>query len=85
MAHIQVGQIATFTVDALDNTEMRGRVERISPASGSEFSVIPPDNATGNFVKISQRIPVRISIDPAQSLSEKLKPGMSVVVHIETD
>jgi len=85
MAHIKIGKPATFTVDALDNAEMHGHVERVSPASGSEFSVIPPDNATGNFVKISQRIPVRISIDPGQPLSNELKPGMSVVVHIDTD
>jgi multidrug resistance efflux pump len=84
MANIRIGQPAVFTVDALDHAEMHGHVERIAPASGSEFSVIPPDNATGNFVKISQRIPVRISVDPDQALSERLKPGMSVVVSIET-
>jgi len=85
MANIRIGQPAVFTVDALDHAEMHGHVERISPASGSEFSVIPPDNATGNFVKISQRIPLRIRIDPDQALSERLKPGMSVVVRIETE
>ncbi len=85
MAKIHIGQPAVFTVDALDHAEMHGHVERISPASGSEFSVIPPDNATGNFVKISQRIPVRISVDPGQPLSGRLKPGMSVVVSIKTE
>ena len=63
---------------------LRGHVERISPATGSEFAVLPPDNATGNFVKIAQRIPVRISIDPDQPLARRLRPGMSVVVSIDT-
>lgn len=84
MANIAVGQPVTFTVDALANARMRGRVERIAPATGSEFSVIAPDNATGNYVKIAQRIPVRISIDPNQPAAERLRPGMSVVTTIDT-
>lgn len=84
MANVAVGQPVTFTVDALGNARLRGRVERISPATGSEFSVIAPDNATGNFVKIAQRIPVRISIDPDQPLARRLRPGMSVVTTIDT-
>jgi multidrug resistance efflux pump len=84
MAGLRVGQSATFTVDALNGERLRGHVERISPATGSEFSVIPPDNATGNFVKIAQRIPVRISIDPGQPLAARLRPGMSVVVSVDT-
>jgi multidrug resistance efflux pump len=84
MAGLRLGQRATFTVDALDNARLRGHVERISPATGSEFSVLPPDNATGNFVKIVQRIPVRISIDANQPLAARLRPGMSVVVSIDT-
>lgn len=84
MANVRLGQPVTFTVDALDNATLRGRVERIAPATGSEFSVITPDNATGNFVKIAQRIPVRISIDPNQPLAQRLRPGMSVVTTIDT-
>jgi len=84
MAGIAVGQSVTFTVDALANAQLRGRVERIAPATGSEFSVIAPDNATGNYVKIAQRIPVRISIDPNQPAAERLRPGMSVVTTIDT-
>jgi multidrug resistance efflux pump len=84
MAHVRLGQSASFTVDALGNAQLRGHVERISPATGSEFSVLPPDNATGNFVKIVQRIPVRISIDPGQEPAARLRPGMSVVVSIDT-
>lgn len=84
MAHVLPGQPATFLVDALDHARLKGNVERISPATGSEFSVLPADNATGNFVKIAQRIPVRIAIDPDQPLAARLRPGMSVVVSIDT-
>ena len=84
MADVRLGQPVTFTVDALNHHEMRGRVQRISPATGSEFSVMPADNATGNFVKISQRIPVRIVVDADQPQMERLRPGMSVVVSIDT-
>jgi multidrug resistance efflux pump len=84
MANVRLGQPARFTVDALNGAELHGHVERISPATGSEFAVITPDNATGNFVKIAQRIPVRISIDPEQPLARRLRPGMSVVASIDT-
>lgn len=84
MADVRLGQPVTFTVDALNHFKMRGRVQRISPATGSEFSVMPADNATGNFVKISQRIPVRIIVDADQPQAERLRPGMSVVVSIDT-
>ena len=78
------GQLATITVDALGGAPLVGHVERFSPAAGSEFSVLHPDNATGNFTKVAQRIPVRIRLDPGQPLIERLAPGMSVVVSIDT-
>jgi multidrug resistance efflux pump len=84
MNNVTVGQSATFKVDALDGAVLTGQVERISPATGSEFSVLPADNATGNFVKIAQRIPVRIRIDPGQAKARRLAPGMSVIVSIDT-
>ncbi|SEI99327.1 Multidrug resistance efflux pump [Pseudomonas sp. NFR16] len=84
MANVRLGQPVSFTVDALENRKMRGRVQRISPAAGSEFSLLPADNATGNFVKIAQRIPVRITIDNDQEDVDRLRPGMSVVVSIDT-
>jgi multidrug resistance efflux pump len=84
MAGVGIGQPVTFSVDALNGAKLRGHVEQIAPATGSEFSVITPDNATGNFVKIAQRIPVRISIDPNQDLAARLRPGMSVVASIDT-
>jgi multidrug resistance efflux pump len=84
MADVRLGQPASFTVDALNNAKLHGHVQHISPATGSEFAVITPDNATGNFVKIAQRIPVRVSIDPNQPLARRLRPGMSVVASIDT-
>lgn len=77
---LQVGQGVSFTVDALQGLRIRGRIEHFSPAAGSEFSVLRPDNATGNFTKIAQRISVRISVDPDQAGVDRLIPGMSVVV-----
>ena len=78
------GQPAWFTVDALAGRRLHGHVERISPATGSEFAVLKPDNATGNFTKVPQRISVRISVDPDQPLSARLRPGMSVEAHVDT-
>jgi len=82
--HMKIGQPVSFSVDALGGQRMTGRVERFSPAAGSEFSVLKPDNATGNFTKVSQRIPVRIKIDPGQKNSDRLVPGMSVVTSVNT-
>ena len=82
-AGMKAGQRATFTIDALAGARLTGRVERISPATGSEFSVLKPDNATGNFVKVPQRIGVRIIIDKGQELAAALRPGMSVEAHID--
>lgn len=78
------GQRATFTVDALDHAGFTGQVERLAPAAGSEFAVLKPDNATGNFVKVPQRIGVRIAIDPRQPLAARLAPGMSVEAAVDT-
>jgi multidrug resistance efflux pump len=83
-ARMKPGQPATLRVDALDDSELKGRVERLAPATGSEFSVIRADNATGNFTKIPQRLPVRIAVDASQPLAERLRPGMSVLVSVDT-
>lgn len=80
---MQIGQPVRFTVDALNKVALTGRIERFSPATGSEFSVIKADNATGNFTKVAQRIGVRISVDADQEQSARLAPGMSVVVSID--
>jgi len=82
---IRPGQRARLWVDGLDGVALDGRVERLSPAAGSEFAVLKQDNATGNFVKIPQRIGVRIGLDPSQPDVDRLRPGMSVEVRIDTD
>jgi multidrug resistance efflux pump len=83
-AHMTAGQPVTLRIDALPDSEFKGIIERISPATGSEFSVIRADNATGNFTKIAQRLPVRISVESHQPLAERLRPGMSVVARVDT-
>lgn len=82
---MRVGKLASFTVDALGGQTFTGRIEAFSPATASEFSLLPASNATGNFTKIAQRLPVRIAIDPGQERSEFLTAGMSVVITIDTN
>jgi membrane fusion protein, multidrug efflux system len=77
LARMKPGQRATFTVDAYER-EYRGKVLEIGGASGSRFSLLPPENATGNYVKVVQRIPVRINLDPGQNDDHRLRPGLSV-------
>ncbi|UXN70643.1 HlyD family secretion protein [Devosia neptuniae] len=84
LAGIVVGQQANIKVDALGYGALTGHISEISPAAGSEFSVLKPDNATGNFTKIAQRIPVRIELDEGQDLAARLLPGMSVEVSVDT-
>jgi len=79
-----IGQPASFSVDAFQGQRLHGHVEQIAPATGSEFAVLKPDNASGNFTKVVQRLPVRIAIDPDQPLAARLRPGMSVVVEVDT-
>lgn len=78
------GQRVEVEVDALDGGVLKGRVESFAPASGAQFALLPPDNATGNFTKIVQRIPVRIAVDADQPTLSSLRPGMSVVAAINT-
>jgi multidrug resistance efflux pump len=84
IAEMRDGQPVTVWVDALHGETLTGRISRFSPAAGSEFSVLRPDNATGNFTKVAQRIPVRIEIDPEQAQTRRISPGMSVVVSVDT-
>ena len=81
---MRVGQPVTFTADALGGEKLSGHIQNIAPAAGSEFAVLKPDNATGNFVKVAQRIAVRIKIDPGQPMAKRLRPGMSVVARVDT-
>jgi membrane fusion protein (multidrug efflux system) len=84
MTRVRVGQPARVTVDAFPGTVLHGRVDSWSPASGAQFSLLPPDNATGNFTKVVQRIPVKIVLDPDPAMDELLRPGMSVIATIDT-
>ena len=84
LAHLRPGQTASIAVDALPEHTIQGTVESFSPASGSVFSLLPPDNATGNFTKIVQRLPVRIHVPADIAREGSLRPGMSVVVSVNT-
>jgi membrane fusion protein (multidrug efflux system) len=84
LARLQAGQPVMITVDALPGLHIDGTVESVAPASGSVFSLLPPDNATGNFTKIVQRVPVRIALPPEVAANRTLRPGMSVVVSVDT-
>ncbi len=84
MTNIRVGQNAQVTVDAFPGVVLRGRVDSWSPASGAQFALLPPDNATGNFTKVVQRIPVKITLEPDRRLADLLRPGMSVITTIDT-
>jgi membrane fusion protein (multidrug efflux system) len=85
LTHVRPGQAADVTVDTFPGHTLRGHVVAISPASGAQLSLLPPDNATGNFTKIVQRITVKIAIDDADGLTGLLRPGMSAVPSIDTE
>jgi membrane fusion protein (multidrug efflux system) len=85
LTHVRPGQPVEVTVDTFSGERLRGRVARVAPASGSQFALLPPDNATGNFTKVVQRVPVRIEFDKGEPLLDRLLPGMSVVTRIHTD
>ncbi|CDM62272.1 MULTISPECIES: HlyD family secretion protein [Rhizobium] len=84
LARMTPGRAAQVTIDTFPGQTLSGKVSRLSPASGSIFALLPPDNATGNYTKVVQRIPVRIDLDPGQTLANQLKPGMSAVVSVDT-
>ena len=84
LTHVVPGQPVEITVDSFPREKLRGKVERIAPATGAQVALLPPDNATGNFTKVVQRIPVRIQFDDNQPLLARLVPGMSVVTSIDT-
>jgi membrane fusion protein, multidrug efflux system len=84
LTHVRAGEPARLRVDTFPGARLQACVESLAPASGLEFSLLPPDNATGNFTKIVQRIPVRIRLDPHDPLIGRLRPGMSVEASIDT-
>jgi membrane fusion protein (multidrug efflux system) len=84
LTDVHPGQPVYVEVDTFPGVKIAGHVDSLSPASGQEFALLPPDNATGNFTKIVQRIPVKIAIDPNPAIEGKLRPGMSVIAAINT-
>jgi membrane fusion protein (multidrug efflux system) len=85
LTRVAIGQKAEIAVDTFPGVVVAGHVDGIAPASGSQFSLLPPDNATGNFTKVVQRIPVKIVLDPGNALAGRLRPGMSATATIITD
>ncbi len=85
LAQFQPGQAVSIRVDTFPGQVLTGRVERLSPATGAVFSLLPADNATGNFTKVAQRVPVRIALDENPGLDGLLRPGMSVEATVHTD
>jgi membrane fusion protein (multidrug efflux system) len=83
LTHMAVGEKAEVRVDTFPGRVLRGHVLAFAPGSGSQFALLPPDNATGNFTKVVQRIAVKIAIDDADGLADRLRPGMSVVVKVD--
>ena len=83
--HIRPGDSAEIRVDAVPGVIFRGKVDQVSPASGSQFALLPPDNATGNFTKVVQRVPVKIVLDAGQAGVERLRSGLSVIATVRTN
>jgi len=83
LTNIKVGDPAEIRIDVYPGQVIKGRVLEIAPASGSQFALLPPDNATGNFTKVVQRVPVKIALDDSPLISQ-LRPGLSAVVTVRT-
>jgi membrane fusion protein (multidrug efflux system) len=81
---MHTGQIVEMTIDAYPGVTVHGHVDSLAPGSGSQFALLPPENATGNFTKIVQRVPIKILIDPGDPLRGRLRPGLSVVPTVDT-
>ena len=81
---MQAGQRAVIEVDAYGGREFNGHVDSIAAATGARFSLLPPENATGNYVKVVQRVPVKIVLDKGQDADFALRPGMSVAPTVYT-
>jgi membrane fusion protein (multidrug efflux system) len=83
LTNIKVGDPAEVRIDVYPGKVIKGRVLEISPASGSQFALLPPDNATGNFTKVVQRVPIKIALEES-ALTSQLRPGLSAVVTVRT-
>lgn len=84
LAHMQPGQAVTIEADILPGKVFHGHLDSLAPATGAQFSILPPENATGNFTKIVQRVPVRVHLDDADGRLGNLRPGLSVLVEVDT-
>jgi membrane fusion protein (multidrug efflux system) len=84
LAGIRVGQAVAVEVDSYPSCEAEGKVESLSAATGAKFALLPPDNSTGNFTKVVQRVPVRIQVTNGCGPDRPLRPGMSVTAHVAT-
>jgi membrane fusion protein (multidrug efflux system) len=83
LKRVQAGQLVTVKVDGLDG-KFTGHVDSIAAATGAKFSLLPPENASGNYVKVVQRVPVKIVFEPGQDPDHRLRPGMSVMPTVDT-
>ena len=87
LAHMSAGEEVSMHTDMLPGVELRGRIDSLAPGSGAQFALLPPENATGNFTKVVQRVPVRITISTAglpPDVLIRLRPGLSVVASVDT-
>ena len=87
LARMSAGEQVEVRADILPGTVLRGHVNSLAPGSGSTFALLPPENATGNFTKVVQRVPVRITLDTAEvpaDVLERLRPGLSVIASVDT-
>jgi membrane fusion protein (multidrug efflux system) len=84
VARMRAGQPVSVHVDALDGDDLRGTVDSFAPGTGSQFALLPPENATGNFTKIVQRVPVRIRVEADDAVRQRLLPGLSVTAEVDT-
>jgi membrane fusion protein (multidrug efflux system) len=82
---MHVGDLADVRIDTFPNRVFHGKIDQLSPASGSQFALLPPDNATGNFTKVVQRVPVKIVLLPGQPDLDRLRPGFSAVVIVHAE
>jgi membrane fusion protein (multidrug efflux system) len=84
MEHLKIGDSVDVTADAFADKKIAGTIQSFAGATGAKFSLLPPDNATGNFVKVVQRVPVKITLQVDSTVMDRLKPGMSVSVVVHT-
>jgi membrane fusion protein (multidrug efflux system) len=84
LTYVRVGQRATVTIDTFPGVQWRGRISSIAPGTGAQFAILPPQNSSGNWVKVVQRVPLRFAFDPDQDIAN-LRAGMSAVISIDTE